>query len=155
LRETLALHRENVLCASCHNRMDPLGLALENFNALGMWRTQEFGEPIDATGTLITGESFNNIRELKHILVTKHAEDFYTTVTEKLLIYALGRGLEYYDVETVDQIVARIEKADGRVSALIAGVVDSAPFQKTRLPGGNEPVKTTKLPLQANAGEKP
>ena len=155
LRETLALHRENVLCASCHNRMDPLGLALENFNALGMWRTQEFGEPIDATGTLITGENFNNIRELKHILVTKHAEDFYTTVTEKLLIYALGRGLEYYDVETVDQIVARIEKADGRVSALIAGVVDSAPFQKTRLPGGNEPVKTTKLPLQANAGEKP
>ncbi len=151
LRETLAAHRENVLCSSCHNRMDPLGLALENFNALGMWRDQEFGEPIDATGTLITGESFSNIRELKHILVTKHCEDFYTTVTEKLLIYALGRGLDYYDVETVDQIVARIEAANGRVSALIAGVVESAPFQKTRLSSEDEPVKTAGPRLRAEA----
>jgi hypothetical protein len=154
LRELLAAHRKNPLCSSCHNRMDPFGLALENFNAMGMWRDQELGQPIDVSGTLITGESFKNVRELKHILVTKHAKDFYTTVTEKLLTYALGRGLEYYDVETVDQIVARIEKADGRVSALIAGVVESAPFQKTRVPGGNEPVKTAKLPPQANAGEK-
>jgi hypothetical protein len=155
LRELLAAHRKNPLCSSCHNRMDPLGLALENFNAMGMWRTQELGEPIDTTGTLITGEKFNNVRELKHILVTKHYEDFYTTVTEKLLTYALGRGLEYYDVETVDQIVARIEKADGRVSALLAGVIESAPFQKMRLSAGDEPVKVGKLPLQANAEKKP
>jgi hypothetical protein len=155
LRETLALHRQNALCSSCHNRMDPLGLALENFNAMGMWREQEFGDPIDATGTLITGEKFNNIRELKHILVTKHARDFYTTVTEKLLIYALGRGLEYYDVETVDQIVARIEQADGRMSALIAGVVESAPFQKTRLPGDSKPVTTAGQGMQADASMKP
>jgi hypothetical protein len=144
LRETLAVHRENALCSSCHNRMDPLGLALENFNALGMWRDQEYGEPIDASGTLITGEKFKNVRELKHILVANHAEDFYTTVTEKLLIYALGRGLEYYDVETVDQIVERIEKANGRVSALIAGVVESAPFQRTRLPEDNLAAKSAK-----------
>lgn len=155
LRETLALHRENALCSSCHNRMDPIGLALENFNAMGMWRNQEFGDPIDATGTLITGESFNNIRDLKHILVTNHAEDFYTTVTEKLLTYALGRGLDYYDVETVDQIVARIEAANGRVSALIAGVVESAPFQKTRLSGDDEPVRTAKPRLQADARTMP
>jgi hypothetical protein len=132
LRETLAAHRENALCSSCHNRMDPLGLALENFNAMGMWRESEFNQPIDATGKLITGEAFSNVRELKHILATRHAEDFYRTITEKMLIYALGRGLEYYDVETVDQIVARIEKADGRPSALVMGIVESTPFQKTR-----------------------
>jgi hypothetical protein len=135
--------------------MDPLGLALENFNAMGMWRSQEFGDPIDATGKLITGESFNNIQELKHILVTKHSRDFYTTVTEKLLIYALGRGLDYYDVETVDEIVARLEKADGRVSALISGVVESAPFQKTRLSDDGKPVKKGAPVLQAAAGTKP
>jgi mono/diheme cytochrome c family protein len=155
LRETLAMHRQNALCSSCHNRMDPLGLAMENFNAMGMWRDQEFGDPIDATGMLITGERFNNIQELKHILVTKHSRDFYTTVTEKLLIYALGRGLDYYDVETVDQIVARIKKADGRVSALIAGVVESAPFQKTRLSDENKPVKKGEPGLQAAAETKP
>ena len=135
LRETLAVHRENALCASCHNQMDPIGLALENFNALGMWRDQEFNQPIDVSGKLVTGESFANVRELKQILVKNHAEDFYRTLTQKLLTYALGRGLDYYDVETVDQIVARIEKSGGKPSALIAGIVESAPFQKTRVAG--------------------
>ena len=132
LRETLAAHRENALCSSCHNRMDPLGLAVENFNAMGMWRSSELGEPIDATGSLVTGETFSDVRELKHSLVKNHSDDFYRTVTEKLLIFALGRGLEYYDVETCDQIVTRLEAANGCPSALIAGVVESAPFQKTR-----------------------
>jgi Protein of unknown function (DUF1592)/Protein of unknown function (DUF1588)/Protein of unknown function (DUF1587)/Protein of unknown function (DUF1585)/Protein of unknown function (DUF1595)/Planctomycete cytochrome C len=132
LRETLAVHRENPLCASCHDQMDPLGLALENFNAMGMWRAQEFSQPIDVSGKLVTGESFADIRELKEILVKNHAEDFYRTLTQKLLTYALGRGLDYYDVETVDQIVTRIEKSGGKPSALIAGIVESAPFQKTR-----------------------
>ena len=134
LRETLAAHRENVLCASCHDRMDPPGLALENFNALGMWRTQEFGQPIDPAGRLATGEPFSSIKELKRVLVKNHAEDFYRTLTQKLLTYALGRGLDYYDVETVDQIVARIGQSGGRPSALIAGIIESAPFQKTRGP---------------------
>jgi hypothetical protein len=132
LRETLAAHRQQPLCASCHNRLDPLGLALENFNALGMWREKEFNQPIDSSARLITGEEFANIKELKRILVTNHAGDFYRALTEKLLTYALGRGLEYYDVETVDQIVSRIEKSNGRPSALLAGVVESAPFQKCR-----------------------
>jgi hypothetical protein len=132
LRETLAAHRENALCSSCHNRMDPLGLSLENFNAMGMWRDSEFNQPIDCAGKLITGEEFNNVRELKSILVKNHYRDFYRTITEKLLTYALGRGLEYYDVETVDQILARVEKSGGKPSALLAGIVDSAPFQKTR-----------------------
>ncbi len=132
LRQTLAAHRASPMCASCHNRMDPLGLAMENFDALGLWRTNELKQPIDVAGTLLTGESFGSIQELKHALAKKHAEDFYRTLTEKMLTYALGRGLEYYDVETVDQIVARIKKADGRPSALLAGIVESAPFQECR-----------------------
>ena len=134
LRETLAAHRENVLCASCHDRLDPPGLALENFNALGRWRSQEFGQPIDPSGKLATGEEFSNPKELKRVLVKNHAGDFYRTLTQKLLTYALGRGLDYYDVETVDQIVDRIEKSGGRPSALLTGIIESAPFQKTRVP---------------------
>jgi hypothetical protein len=132
LRETLAIHREKPLCASCHNRMDPLGLALENFNALGMWRDKERNQPIDAAGKLITGEEFSDIREVKRALVTKHRQDFYQCLTEKLLTYALGRGVEYYDVETVDRIVAQLEKNDGRFSVLLTGIIESAPFQKRR-----------------------
>ena len=135
LRETLAVHRASPLCASCHDQMDPLGLALENFNAMGMWRSNEFNEPINVAGTLITGESFTNVQELKQILVKDHAEDFYRTVVEKMLTYALGRGLDYYDVETVDQIVARVEKSGGKPSALLAGIIESAPFQETRVSG--------------------
>jgi hypothetical protein len=141
LRETLAAHRDKPLCASCHNRMDPMGLAMENFNAMGMWRQSEFGEPIDATGELITGEKFSDIRELKRILVKNHYTDFYRTVAEKMLTYALGRGLEYYDVETVDQIVARLEATGGRPSVLIRGVIDSAPFQKMRSTEDKEKAK--------------
>lgn len=136
LRETLAVHRENSLCASCHDQMDPLGLALENFNAMGMWRSQEFNQPIDVSGKLVTGETFSDVQELKRTLVENHAEDFYRTLVEKMLTYALGRGLDYYDVETVDQIVARIEKSGGKPSALLAGIIESAPFQKTRGLGG-------------------
>ncbi|MDB6108436.1 MAG: hypothetical protein JWR69_186 [Pedosphaera sp.] len=130
LREALEIHRSQPLCNSCHSRMDPPGLALENFNALGMWRDQEHGQVIDAAGKLLTGESFKNVRELKHILATQHRVEFYRTLTEKLLTYALGRGLEYYDVETVDQIVNRLEQENGRFSALLMGVIESSPFQK-------------------------
>jgi hypothetical protein len=134
LRETLALHREQPLCASCHNRMDPLGLALENFNALGLWRNEERGLPIDSTGTLLSGESFTNITQLKRILATNHATEFYRTVTEKLLTYALGRGMEYSDVITVDAIVEKLAASGGKPSVLLAEVIQSAPFQKTRSP---------------------
>jgi len=156
LRETLAVHREKALCASCHNRMDPIGLAFENFNAMGMWRESEYGEVIDATGSLVTGESFNDIRDLKRTLVKNHYKDFYHTVTEKLLTYALGRGLEYYDVETCDQIVSKIEAAQGRPSALIAGLVDSAPFQKMRTVEVKQPDKPARSTQQrADARHKP
>jgi len=132
LREVLALHRSQPLCASCHDRLDPPGLALENFNALGLWRTTDHGQPITVNGRLVTGETFDNARELKHILATQHRTDFYRCLTEKLLTYALGRGLDYYDVETVDQIVAQLQNNNGRFSTLLMGVVESVPFQKTR-----------------------
>src|SRR5262249_47863188 len=131
-RELMALHRSKPLCSSCHSRMDPLGLALENFNAFGGWREAELKQPIDASGQLITGEPFHDIRDLKRILKERHRLDFYRCLTEKMLTYALGRGLEYHDVETVDRIVARLDRDGGRFSALLMGVIDSAPFQKRR-----------------------
>ncbi len=154
LRETLAAHREESLCRSCHNRMDPLGLALENFNAMGMWRDAEQGQPIDATGELLTGEKFSDVRQLKRILVENHSREFYRTIAEKLLVYALGRGLEYYDVETVDQIVARLEAANGRPSVLIAGIIDSAPFQKMRPDNSSKPTKPEPSRQRADAETK-
>ena len=112
--------------------MDPLGLAFENFNALGMWREQERKQPIETAGKLITGVTFDSVRELKRLLVTKHRMDFYRCLTEKFLTYAVGRGMEYYDAETIDKIVRRLEQENGRSSALLLGVIESAPFQKMR-----------------------
>jgi Protein of unknown function (DUF1592)/Protein of unknown function (DUF1588)/Protein of unknown function (DUF1587)/Protein of unknown function (DUF1585)/Protein of unknown function (DUF1595) len=132
LREVLSAHRSKPECQSCHQRLDPPGLALENFNAMGLWRDREFGQPIEPGGTLVTGESFKDIRELKHILVSRHSTEFYRCLTEKLLTYALGRGLEDYDVESVDRIVKRLQQDKGRFSSLLAGVIESAPFQKRR-----------------------
>ncbi len=132
MREAMEAHRSNPLCHSCHSRMDPLGLALEHFNALGLWRETEHGQAIDAAGQLITGESFEDIRDLKRILSSSRQLDFYRCLTEKLLTYALGRGLEYYDVDAVDRIVDRLRQTGGRSSALLNGIVHSAPFQYRR-----------------------
>ena len=132
LRESLKKHRENPACSSCHNRMDPIGLAFENFNALGMWRETERKQPIVAPGQLITGESFNSVSELKRILATGHTQDFYRTLTTKMLTYAVGRGPGYYDAETIDQIVEKLNHNGGKFSTLLMGVINSAPFQKMR-----------------------
>ena len=147
LRETLALHAKEPLCRSCHNRMDPLGLALENFNALGQWREQELNKPFDTGGKHITGEKFTNVRELKHILVTEHKRDYYRCLSEKLLTYALGRGLDYSDTETVDRLVLQLEAAGGRPSALLRGIVESVPFQQRR--PAPAAAKTAEQPLPA------
>jgi hypothetical protein len=132
LRDVLRLHRESPMCRSCHNRMDPIGLGFENFNGVGMWRDTERNQPIVAEGKLVTGETFHSVSELKRILVTRHRADFYRTLSTKLLTYATGRGTDYYDVETIDQIVKRLDDDDGKFSALLLGVIDSAPFQKMR-----------------------
>ena len=143
LHEQLAALQESPACASCHNRMDPLGLALENFNALGIWRTKEHGNDIDSSGVLITGEKFTTIQELKAILARKDRRiDFYRCLTEKVLTYALGRGMDYQDVGTIDQIVATLDRQDGHFSALLMGVIDSAAFQRKQTGDTMEPLTT-------------
>ncbi len=134
LRENLSLHASNKTCAACHSRMDPLGLALENFNAMGQWRDAELSRSIDPAGKLITGETFSNIRELKHVLATSRRRDFYYCITDKLLTYALGRTLDYYDVVTEDRLVDALEASGGRPSVLLQGIINSAPFQQRRQP---------------------
>jgi len=136
------------LCSGCHNRMDPLGLAFENFNAMGMWRDTERQQSIDATGTLLSGESFATVRELKRILAGSHSTAFYRTLTEKMLTYALGRGLKYHDVETVDAIVDELVRTEGKPSALVAGIINSAPFQKTRAAERPGTPVSTQVPQQ-------
>ena len=131
-RELLALHRADPKCAACHERMDPLGLAMENFNAFGRHRSQEFGQPIVPAGELATGEKFDGVSDLKQALIEKHRLEFYQTITEKLLTYILGRGVEYYDLPTVDAIVERLDKDQGRFSTLLFGILESAPFQQRR-----------------------
>lgn len=158
LREALSVHRTQPMCASCHDRLDPPGLALENFNAIGMWRDKDQGQPIETAGQLATGETFHNVRELKQILVTRHRADFYRCLTEKMLVYALGRGLEYYDTETVDEIVTQLQKNNGRFSTLVTGVIDSAPFEKCRnsvTMGQSQPSKSPEHFAERSILQKP
>lgn len=132
MREIMEIHREKTLCASCHARMDPIGLALENFNAIGMYRTEENGKPIDTAGRLITGESFSNVEQLSHIMTTSRRKDFYRCLVSKMLTYAIGRGTEYYDTPTIDRIVAGMEEDGGKLRTVVRGIIHSAPFQKRR-----------------------
>jgi mono/diheme cytochrome c family protein len=128
VRQMLEMHRANPVCASCHARMDPLGLSLENFDAIGQWRTTDAGHPIDASGVLLDGTKVDGPRELRQALMAQKSQ-FVGAVTEKLLTYALGRGLQYYDAPTV-RAIDRSAAADGyRWSSLILGIVKSAPFQ--------------------------
>lgn len=113
--------------------MDPLGLAFENFNALGSWRGIEGGARIDPAGKLIGGDSFSGVPELKQLLVTKYRQAFHRCLTEKLLTYALGRGLTGSDEGTVEQILTRLNQSDGRGGALIHAVVFSDAFLRRRL----------------------
>ncbi len=142
-REILARHRADPNCASCHDRMDPLGLALENFNALGLWRDHDMKQPVDAAGKLITGETFKDIRELKQILLTNHRDEFYRCLTQKLLTYALGRGVDYHDVPAVDKIVENMDKDGGKFSTLLMGVINSAGFQAERTQPDSHPAPPT------------
>jgi hypothetical protein len=132
MREAMEIHRANPACASCHARFDPLGLALENFNALGMWRDEEGGLPIAAGGQLITGETFGNAREMADVLANARRGDFYRCLIEKLMTYALGRGMEYYDTPTIDRISEGLEHDGGKMRTLFYLIAESAPFQMRR-----------------------
>jgi mono/diheme cytochrome c family protein len=131
LRQRMEQHRANPSCANCHARMDPLGFAFENFNAIGAFRTKDGEFPIDASGVLPDGRSFNGSGELKAILKAKK-ELFGRCLTEKLSTYALGRGVEYYDKPAMDKIVAALEKHNYKFSVLVAEIAKSDPFRLRR-----------------------
>jgi len=128
VRQMLEMHRANPACAGCHARMDPLGLSLENFDAIGQWRTTDAGHAIDASGVLLDGTKVNGPRELRQALSVQKTQ-FVTTVTGKLLTYALGRGMEYYDAPTVRAIDRSAAADDYRWSSVILGIVKSPAFQ--------------------------
>jgi hypothetical protein len=138
LRERLEVHRSRSECASCHARLDPLGYALENFDALGAWRDQDGTAPIDASGTLPDGRSFRGPAELRALLASR-PDDFVRCLTEKLMTYALGRGLTPTDRTAVDRVVRHARRNGYRFSSLVIAVVRSDPFLERRTPSGGIP----------------
>jgi hypothetical protein len=131
MRERMAEHRDNPACSGCHQLMDPVGFSLENYDAVGRWRTAEGGAPIDASGGLPGGSKFEGVSGLQRALLSR-PEIFLTTFTEKLLTYALGRGVEYYDAPAVREVVRQARTKDFRFSSFILGIVSSTPFQMRR-----------------------
>ncbi|MCZ6877194.1 MAG: DUF1592 domain-containing protein [Acidobacteria bacterium] len=131
MRQRIEAHRSNPACASCHAQMDPIGFALENFDGVGRWRTTEGGRTIDASGVLPDGTRFQGPAELRKVLLSR-SEQVVQTVTEKLLTYALGREVESYDMPAVRKILREAALSDYRWSFLIAGVIESVPFQMRR-----------------------
>jgi hypothetical protein len=132
LRQRMEQHRANPNCAVCHQRMDPIGFGFENFDGIGAWREKDGEAVIDPSGELVTGESFHGPAELRNILHTQKRQEFVRCLCEKILTYALGRGLEFYDRCAIDQISKDLAKKDYRFSQLITAVVKSAPFQMRR-----------------------
>jgi mono/diheme cytochrome c family protein len=128
MREQMEMHRKVEPCATCHKIMDPIGFALENFDAIGAWRTQDAGNPIDATGYLVDGSKLDGLKGLREALV-RYAPQFVRVATEHLMTYALGRGVEYYDMPTLRSIVHTAGKNDYRLSSLVLGVVRTEQFQ--------------------------
>ena len=137
MRQRMELHRSNPTCAACHKMMDPLGFALENFDGLGGWRDSTGnGEPIDSSGVLPDGTMFNGPAGLRDALMTKQ-DMFVETFTERLMTYALGRGVEEYDHPALRKIARDAASDQYRWSSLILGIVNSAPFQMRRVSDGN------------------
>jgi len=133
MRQRMEEHRANPACASCHRMMDPIGFALENFDGVGTWRTKQLGQKLDASGQLTDGTKINGVVDLRDALV-RYSPQFVRTVTEKLLTYALGRGVEYEDMPVVRAIVRDAARNDYRFSSLLMGIVKSEPFQMNRKP---------------------
>ena len=130
-RARLEEHRSNAVCAACHTMMDPIGFALENFDALGAWRWNDSGFPVDASGQLVDGTKVDGPASLREALVG-HSDAFLRTFTEKLLTYALGRGIEYYDMPVVRAIDCEAARNDNRFSSFILAIVRSTPFRMRR-----------------------
>jgi hypothetical protein len=128
MRERMAQHRSNPVCANCHKLMDPIGLALENFDAIGRWRTADGEASIDPSDTMYNGIKVNGPASLRQVILS-HPDQFVRTMTEMLMTYGTGRGLEYYDMPTIRSIVKDAARSNYRFSSLVLGVVKSAPFQ--------------------------
>jgi len=141
VRERLEEHRRNPACATCHRVMDPLGFSLDNFDAVGAWRSTEAGSPIDASGQLGDGTKVNGPVELRQAL-TAHPEQFVRTMTEKMMTYALGRGLEYYDMPVVRGIARSAATNNNRFSSIVIGIVESTPFRMKKSSAENEAAAT-------------
>jgi hypothetical protein len=131
MRERMAEHRANPACSGCHQLMDPVGFSLENYDAVGRWRTGDDGKPIDSAGSLPDGSKFDGVAGLEKALLGR-PEVFVTTMTEKLLTYALGRGVEYYDAPAVRKIVRDARAGNYRFSSIVLGVTNSTPFEMRR-----------------------
>jgi hypothetical protein len=140
VRESMEAHRKNPACASCHLRMDPLGFALENFDGIGKWRTVDAGSPVDSAAVLPDGTKIAGAAGLRDAL-SKHTDDFARTVAERLMTYALGRGIQSPDMPAVRRVVRDASSNQYRWSSLILGIVKSAPFQM-RTAQGPAPVVT-------------
>ena len=133
MRDAMIQHRANPACASCHARMDPIGFAMENFDAIGRWRDQDAGNPIDASGAFPGGEKFEGMAGLKAALLS-HPEEFVSTITEKLMMYAIGRNVQYYDQPAIRAIIKRAAGDNYTFASLVLGVVESEPFQMRETP---------------------
>jgi hypothetical protein len=131
MREAIEKHRANPVCAVCHNRMDPIGFGLENFNPIGQWRTEDAGQVIDSSGMLPDGSGFKGPAELQQALL-RQSGVIATAFTQKLLTYALGRDLAYYDMAAVREIVGKSAESDYNFSALVTGIAGSLPFRMRR-----------------------
>ena len=132
LREQLSAHSSKPICASCHVSMDAIGFALENYDAVGRWRDMDSGKPIDSNGKLATGESFTGASELQAFICDKRKEGFVRCMIEKLLIYALGRGLDYYDRPAIAKVISQSRKDGFSFADIILFIIQSDPFQKRR-----------------------
>ena len=137
VRVLMEQHRQNPACAGCHKIMDPLGFSLENFDDIGQWRAKEPGGPIDASGQLADGSQVDGPAALRKAILS-HPEQFVGTMTEKLLTYALGRGLEYYDMPVVRSIVHDAARNNYRFSSLVMGIVRSVPFEMKKSQAGED-----------------
>jgi hypothetical protein len=131
LRQQMEAHRANPACAGCHKMMDPIGFAMENFDGIGKWRTEDAGQKVNASGQLTDGTKINGVVDLRNALM-HYSPQFARTVTEKLLIYALGRGVDYQDMPAVRAIVRKAEHDNYRFSALVEAIVNSESFQMNR-----------------------
>jgi hypothetical protein len=135
LRQRLEQHRKDPVCASCHSRMDPLGFGLENFDPVGAWREKEGDAPVDASGTLPSGKTFNGPAELKKIILAQK-DQFVKSFSERLMTYALGRGLENFDKCAIQNVAQTVKKSGYRFSSLVTEIVESEPFRMRRGDGG-------------------